>query len=88
MIQGITVTPSTKPRTQPTKAALPEYHRYFRMITRPEKPMAFRVPIWVRSSLIIRVMVVTQTSAAMSTKNTGKAPATAVTMLVSFSKVT
>ena len=34
-------------------------------------PNAFRVPIWVRSSPIMRVMVVIHTSAATSRKNTG-----------------
>ena len=50
--------------------------------------MAFSVPIWVRSSLIMRVMVVTQTRAAISAKKMGKALATAVIMVMSFSKVT
>ena len=45
------------------------------------------VPIWVRSSFIMRVMVVVQTSAAMSAKNTGNASPTALMIVTSFSKV-
>ena len=50
--------------------------------------MALSVPIWVRSSFTMRVMVVTQTSAATSTKNTGNTTAMPSTMALSFSKVT
>ena len=52
------------------------------------KPRAFKTPIWVRSSLTIRVMVVMHTRMAIIIKNTGKRLATPEIMAVSFSKLT
>ena len=50
-------------------------------------PRALRVPIWVRSSSTIRVMVVRQTSAATRTKKTGKTAAIASTLSASSEMV-
>ena len=52
-----------------------------------EQPSAFRVPICVRSSSTIRVIVVTQTSSAIKMKNTGKTLAMPSMMDVSFLKL-
>ena len=49
--------------------------------------MAFIVPMSVRSSPTMRVIVVMHTSAATSTKNTGNTSERASTMRVSLSKV-
>ena len=51
-------------------------------------PSARSVPICVRSSSIMRVMVVEQTSAAMRKKKMGKSPESFSTMVESLSNET
>ena len=51
-------------------------------------PSAFMVPIWVLSSSTIRVMVVADTSMAISRKKTGKTPAIPSMIDVSLRKLT
>ena len=50
--------------------------------------MALSVPIWVRSSVTMRVMVVMQTNAATRTKKIGNTTAMPSMIALSFSKVT
>ena len=59
------------------------YHRYFAIIVRLEYPSAFNVPICVRCSSTMRVMVVKQTSAATRIKNNGNTEAIASTFSAS-----
>ena len=61
--------------------------RYLLMMAGLEKPSAFRVPIWVRSSPTMRLMVVMHTRAAMRRKNTGRIRDTPLTISALLSRV-
>ena len=79
--------PAKYPTAQPRNAALPAYRRYLALISAVEKPSALSVPICVRYSSTIRVMVVTQTSMAIRAKNSGNKSAMPLTIEMSFSKL-